>query len=108
MALYWPSPPDVTPGFEVPGLDKAVHFGLFALATWALLRVLPVWAAVGLMLVQVGLSEWVQGTFLPQRSADVWDAVADLVGIAAGWAGWTGWTRWGRSGHGGVRPGGPR
>ena len=79
---------DAPPGLDVPHLDKVVHVALFTLTTWALLRVLPSWAALGLMLVQVGVSEGVQGAFLPARSADPLDAAADLVGIALGWASW--------------------
>ncbi len=79
----------------MPGLDKVVHLGLFAVATWALLRVLPARAALGLMLAQVVLSEWLQGRFLVERSAELADAVADLVGIAIGWAWWWGRARWG-------------
>ena len=39
------------------------------------------------MLVHVPVSELVQHFYLGQRSGDVWDAVADLVGVAVGW--WT-------------------
>lgn len=85
LALYWPRGVE-TPA-EVAGLhlDKLAHIALFAFASWALLRVWPAWLAVGLMVVQVVVSEGVQGMFLAERSADPWDAAADLVGIALGW-----------------------
>ncbi|MDN5571848.1 MAG: VanZ family protein [Propionibacteriaceae bacterium] len=86
-ALYHPDPVDAPALFDVPHLDKVVHVGLFWVTTWALLRVLPAWAAIGAMVLQVAASELIQG-FLPTRSADVWDAVADLGGIALGWATW--------------------
>lgn len=85
LALYAPEVPSAPSGFQVPGLDKLAHFGLFALATWALTRVLPVRWAVGLMLVQAGLSEGVQGLVLAHRSADGLDLLADLVGTSLGW-----------------------
>ncbi|WP_232547802.1 hypothetical protein [Propioniciclava soli] len=92
LALYWPDPVEAPDGLALPHADKVVHVGIFLLATWALLRVLPAWGALGLMAVQVVASELVQGALLPHRSADVWDAVADLVGIALGWALWR-WTQ---------------
>lgn len=100
VALYGQVPPGVSAGFEVPGLDKAVHVGLFAVTVWALLWVLPARVAVALMVLQAGVSEWVQSRFIPGRSGDVWDLVADGVGIAAGWWGWRA-TASGRRGAGG-------
>lgn len=88
LALYWPQAIEAPPAFDVPHLDKVVHVALFALTTWALLRVLPAWATFALMVVQIGLSEGIQGAFLPGRSADPLDAAADLVGIALGWGLW--------------------
>jgi VanZ family protein len=41
------------------------------------------WVVV-LCAVHAPLSEWVQSHFLPQRDGSVWDAVADLVGVAVG------------------------
>ena len=87
-ALYWPRAIETPPVIGVPHLDKVVHVALFALTTWALLRVLPRWVTLALMVVQVGLSEVIQGTFLPGRSADPLDAAADLVGIALGFGLW--------------------
>lgn len=72
----------------MPGADKVVHVALFAVATWALARVLPVRVAVALMLVQVAASEVVQATLLPTRSGDVLDALADLLGVGLGWGVW--------------------
>lgn len=85
--LYTPTPPD-TSTFGIPGLDKLAHVVLFALPTWALVRVVPKdWMALVPMIAHVPISEWVQLRLLPTRTGDVWDAVADLVGIAVGW--WT-------------------
>lgn len=83
VALYWPSIPAGTPA-DLPGADKVVHTVLFAVATWALGRVAGLRTAVVLMVVQVVASETIQGLLLPHRSADILDAVADLVGLGIG------------------------
>ena len=85
--LYTTSPPD--PGaWSFPGMDKLAHVVLFALPTWALLRVVPnQWFALVPMLVHVPVSELVQANLLVGRGGEWWDAAADLVGIAVGW--WT-------------------
>lgn len=86
-ALYTPNPPDAG-GLSFPGLDKLAHVVIFALPTWALVRAVPrAWMGVVPMLVHVPVSELVQHFYLGQRTGDVWDAVADLVGVAVGW--WT-------------------
>lgn len=86
--LYTTSPPDVG-GLAFPGLDKVAHVVIFALPTWALLRVVPSpWLALVPMLVHVPVSEWIQATMLPGRGGEIWDGVAGLVGIAIGWWTW--------------------
>lgn len=88
VGLYWPTTPDVGPlGF--PGLDKVIHLLLFAAPTWALLRLWPRYTSLilGVMLLHIPISEFVQASLLPARSGDWWDAVADLVGVLVGW--WT-------------------
>ena len=79
-----------------PQADKVVHLLVFlvpvALAVVAGFRrrvVVAVFAA------QAVLSEVVQGLFLPHRSGDVLDAVADLTGVALGlWVGTALLRRW--------------
>lgn len=85
--LYAPQLPDLGAG-AIPLADKAGHLVMFALATWALLRVLDLRIVLALMGVQLVASEVVQALLLPGRSGDVWDAVADAVGIAVGWWTW--------------------
>lgn len=75
-------------GIEIPGLDKAGHFAIFAVATWALLRVLPVGWVLAVMAAQMVASELVQGYLLPHRSAEWGDLLADALGVLLGLAVW--------------------
>lgn len=78
-----------TPELGVAGLpwDKVVHAAAFALPTYALIRAgVPRVPVVGAMLVQAVGSELLQRTALPDRSGDVGDVLADLVGIGLGLA----------------------
>jgi VanZ family protein len=84
VLLLLPSSPGGTP--DVPGLDKAVHAGLFAL-----LAVTTRWrfgatstALAGLVGYAVA-TEVAQQLLLPDRSGDPVDALADFAGIALGW-----------------------
>lgn len=83
--LYAPSTPDGT--VDLPGLDKLVHAGVFLLP--ALLGVLAGLGPLRLGIVLAAhavLSELAQHLLLPQRSGDVLDVLADLVGAAVGLA----------------------
>jgi hypothetical protein len=68
-----------------PQSDKVVHVAVFlvpvALAVVAGFRR---WLVVAVFAAQAVLSEVVQAVFLPHRSGDVLDAVADLTGVALG------------------------
>lgn len=67
----------------VPGQDKAGHgllFGLPAALSWALQGR---WA-VGALVVHALVSEPAQALLTSTRTADVWDLVANLVGIGFG------------------------
>jgi hypothetical protein len=65
--------------------DKLAHLTIFlvpvALAVVAGFRR---WAVAAVFAVHAVLSEVVQTVFLPHRSGDPWDAVADLTGVALG------------------------
>ena len=84
-ATSWPSPH--VP--EVRGGDKVVHAALYGGLAWLIARAEPrlVRRATSLALVLVALSafaavdEWHQ-LFIPGRSADVADWLADTVGAA--------------------------
>lgn len=83
VVLYDPNPGG--PGLFA-GADKIVHAGLFALPVVVAARAVGRrwwWVAVALA-GHAPVSEMLQGLLLPLRSADPWDAVADLVGVGLG------------------------
>ena len=81
-SLYWPRI-----GIEGPvtWTDKVVHVLLFLAptVTGLLAGVRPAYL-VGLLALHAPVSELVQHYLLPNRSGDVWDAVADLSGVVLG------------------------
>jgi hypothetical protein len=80
IVLYLPRAPAVGGGW---GLDKVVHAAIFAAVTLAALRCW--YRAPGVVFLGVAhacVSELIQANFLPGRSGDVSDVVADLAGIA--------------------------
>ena len=81
-ALYWPR---VSVEGPVVWSDKVVHVLLFALpaAAGLLAGLRPAYLLVPLAL-HAPLSEALQHFVLPNRSGDVWDAVADLSGVVVG------------------------
>ena len=87
LAVLFAPPSDVPS--SPPGVDKLVHFGLFAL-----LALTGRWAGVrwrGLAVVLVGyaaVSEVLQGTDLIGRDASVADLLADCAGVAVGLLSW--------------------
>jgi VanZ family protein len=81
--LYAPRAPAVDTG-GLP-VDKLVHAVVFALPTIALARAgVPRGWAVGLMALHAPASELLQAHFLRDRSGEVGDVVADLVGVGLG------------------------
>ena len=85
VVLYSPRAPSVGSGVR---LDLLVHVAVFAAVALT-----ARWAGVGVRTVAVVLavealvSEAVQALWLPGRTGDVTDLLADAVGIAAGlWA----------------------
>ena len=70
------------------GADKIVHAGLFAAISVAVvLRFGHGVRWMGPVAAYAVGSELIQAFFLPTRSGDLLDVLADLVGAAAGW--WT-------------------
>lgn len=84
VALYLPDPPS---SGGIPGVDKVVHVAIFlAPALLGVLAGLPVSVLAPVLIAHAVISEVVQHTLLPGRGGDPWDAMADIVGIAAGLA----------------------
>lgn len=86
--------PDLAPvgAFAFPGADKLVHAGLYGVLGLLLARAVGAAAprrTLGRVMLGVlafaSLDEWHQ-RFIPGRSAEVLDVVADVAGAAAGLA----------------------
>jgi len=83
VVLYAPRAPQVGTG-GLP-MDKLVHITAFALPTVALVAAgAPRGMVIALMAGNALFSELVQDRLLAERSGDVADVVADLVGVAIG------------------------
>ncbi len=80
VALYLPG----TPGVPEPMyVDKVVHAALFGVPVWLLGRLTGhYWVVAGIFAVHAVFSEVAQALWVPYRDGDVFDALADLVGIA--------------------------
>lgn len=83
LALYLPGSPDPGPDL-IPHLDKVVHVALFAAPTFLVRRLTTAWSPVVLIALHAPVSELVQYHFIPRRSGDPMDLVADGVGVALG------------------------
>jgi VanZ family protein len=95
MLIFWQSSspvPSQTP--SLPGLDKLVHAGVYGLLAFLAARAfatLPgldtprtlAWAAA-IFAILYGLSDEVHQAFVPERTADFWDLVADAFGAVGG------------------------
>jgi hypothetical protein len=84
-ALYSPG----SPGPGIPYLDKVTHLLLFAAVAFTGRRIgLPPGWLAGVLVLNAAVSELVQHAWLPHRSGDLYDAMADVAGVALGvWAG---------------------
>ncbi len=83
IVLYTPGKPDG--GLELPwlpGADKLIHALIFAVPVFLIGRLVKRAWLVGLIFaLHAVLSEIIQGTLIPYRDPDAWDALADLVGV---------------------------
>jgi VanZ family protein len=83
LAVLFAPPSDVPS--SPPGVDKIVHFCLFAV-----LAVTGRWAGVGrgvlagILVLYAAVSELLQGTDLVNRDASLGDLVADSAGVVVG------------------------
>jgi len=79
--LYSPTPP--MPPSDFSGSDLVAHVVLFGAPTALLYWLWPRWWSVALMVAYAPGSELLQ-RLVPNRSSDVADAIADLLGVAIG------------------------
>lgn len=97
LALYWPFGVDLP--FSMPQssswvpTDKLLHVVLFAVPAYCGVRLAQVTARRALavavlagLFLHAGVSEVIQGAFLP-RQRDLFDVAADVVGLLVGAAG---------------------
>ena len=93
IAICMGPPPEFP---ELPSnSDKAEHFLTFALLCWGAVQLFAtcralLFASFGLVLLGIGI-EIAQGALTTNRSADPYDALADILGIVAGLC--LAWTR---------------
>ena len=91
IAVYAPSGPS---GPNINGFDKLVHLSIFFVPSFAALMmgIRARWA-LGILALHAPVSELIQHFALPQRTGDVFDAVADLSGVLLGGLAYMVWTR---------------
>ncbi|HEX2093541.1 MAG TPA: VanZ family protein [Longimicrobiaceae bacterium] len=87
-AIFWVSSRPKVPVPDTLGADKLLHFGAYALLGFLLARgasgsgLAPRWpVALGWL---YGVSDEVHQSFVPGRSADPADWLADALGVVAG------------------------
>lgn len=95
VLLWMPGPwvqevEEEAPWFQIPDLDKVVHWGIFVVFTVLWLRTGTskaryAWVALGGLALAV-ISELVQGLPAIGRDATVGDTITDVIGIAIGLA----------------------
>ena len=91
IALY---SPEGLGGPQITGLDKVVHFFIFAApALTALMAGISAPWALGILAVHAPVSELIQHFALSHRSGDVFDAMTDLAGVAIGGLAYLVWSR---------------
>jgi VanZ family protein len=91
IAVYAPVGPG---GPEITGLDKVVHILIFfAPALAALMMGIRARWALGILALHAPVSELIQHFALPQRDGDVFDVMADLMGVVLGGLAYMVWKR---------------
>lgn len=86
--VLWPHPPEVPQPFSMIGLDKLVHAGLFgvqaALAGRALRQDSRPWWPALVGVIAFGAFTEVEQFFIPSRSMELDDFLADSIGAIIG------------------------
>jgi VanZ family protein len=83
------APREAGPHVGIPQVDKIAHCFLFASVAFLGLKVgIPARWLLAVLVANAIVSEFVQHYLLPQRDGDVFDALADVAGVALGaWLG---------------------
>ncbi len=95
--VLWPKPPELPQAWDVVGFDKFVHAGLFAVLALLASRALdeqarPAWPALAASMA-FGLFTELEQYFIPSRSMELGDFLADAAGAALGLVVFTVWAR---------------
>jgi len=95
VLIVWPHPPDLPQDWNVVGFDKAVHASLFAVLSFLAARALveearPAWVAVAAS-AAFGLFTELEQHFIPSRSMELGDFLADAAGATLGFVAFTVW-----------------
>ena len=89
VGLYAPGSPGGEQLIPITGADKVIHALMFAAPTYLLASLTGRrWLVATVFALHAPVSELVQWRFVPYRDGDVWDLVADLVGIGVALAVW--------------------
>ncbi|MDQ8154739.1 MAG: VanZ family protein [Gemmatimonadota bacterium] len=93
--VLWPSPPDVPQPFTIVGFDKMVHAAVFAVQAALVGRALridgrPWWPAMVGSIAFGAVTEW-QQQFIPSRSMELDDLLADAIGAVVGLSVFAAW-----------------
>jgi VanZ family protein len=97
ILIIWPHPPDLPQAWNGFGLDKFVHFSLFAVLAALAVRALvaearPAWLALAAS-VAFGMFTELEQHFIPSRSMELGDFLADAAGAALGFVAFTMWAQ---------------
>jgi VanZ family protein len=95
--IVWPHPPEVPQPLDFSGIDKVVHSILFGTLAVLLARVLaekarPLWIAVAVSAAYGAFTEFEQH-FIPSRSMELGDFLADAAGATVGVLAFIVWAR---------------
>jgi VanZ family protein len=99
--IFFLSSRPVLPAADIPHLDKVMHFSVYALLSWFTARALraygmrvdlAVLAAIAIS-AAYGLSDEIHQRYVPGRTYDLRDLVADVIGAATAALAWRARTR---------------
>jgi hypothetical protein len=89
LPIKWIQPPEQgSPWFEIPDLDKVIHWGVFVVFALLWLRLGTSrwrfgWVALGGLAMAVG-TELVQAIPFIDRDCEIADGISDMIGVSIG------------------------